>query len=148
MVTYQICNSQGCAVHSSTCMCVRITAVVTVGFLAPQYNASEMDYYVTVEIRLTGSTEIPLTLYLSTTDQTAVAGEDFVRVTRMAITLGSFGTATQLIQLINDDTVEEEEQFQISLEWDESLLSQVNSDQTVTVINVQDNDCKSIDAIY
>lgn len=129
-------------------MCVRITAVVTVGFLAPQYNASEMDYYVTVEIRLTGSTEIPLTLYLSTTDQTAVAGEDFVRVTRMAITLGSFGTATQLIQLINDDTVEEEEQFQISLEWDESLLSQVNSDQTVTVINVQDNDCKSIDAIY
>ena len=129
-------------------MCVCITAVVTVGFLAPQYNASEMDYYVTVEIRLTGSTEIPLTLYLSTTDQTAVAGEDFVRVTRMAITLGSFGTATQLIQLINDDTVEEEEQFQISLEWDESLLSQVNSDQTITVINVQDNDCKSIDAIY
>lgn len=106
-----------------------------------------MDGSVAVAIRLLGLTDIPLAFFLSTADGTdpetaAASGEDYVSVVMMPVNfIPSLSVVTQItvnFQLINDDTVENSEQFQIMLE----SLDGVNVDGNSTVITIQDNDCK------
>ena len=122
------------------------TTAVTVGIVAAEYTASEEDCSVAVEIRLLGLSDIPLTLFLSTNDQTATSGEDYVSVSMMPVIFNpsnSLSMVTQSVtfQLINDATVENSEQFEILLENGESLAG-VGIDRNMTIVIIQDNDCE------
>ena len=116
---------------------------MTIGFVSPVYTVSEVDFSITVQMRLLGSTEIPLTLFLSTSDQTAVAGQDYVGVMELPVVFGPYSVSSVStdIQLIEDGTVETEERFQLLLEMSENL-TRVVVDQNMVTINIQDSDCK------
>lgn len=109
-----------------------------------------MDGAVAVAIRLVGLSDVPLTFYLSTAELqdidpegVATSGVDFVSISMMPVVFNpSLSQLTQLtvnFPLINDDTVESNEQFQIVLETTESLNG-VSVDRNTTVIIIQDND--------
>ena len=118
-----------------------MTAVVTIGFVSSAYTASEGDSSVAVEIRLTGSSEVPLTVYVSTSDMSAVSGEDYVGVQRVPVIINPLsGTAEFRVDIVDDDVVEGEEQFQVSLEGGSRVLI----GQATTVINLQDDDSKFV----
>ena len=116
-----------------------MTAVVTIGFVLSEYTASEGDSSVAVEIRLTGSSEVPLTVYVSTSDESAVSGEDYVGVQRVPVIINPLsGTVEFRVDIVDDDVVEGDEQFQVSLEGGSRVLI----GQATTVISLQDDDCK------
>ena len=118
---------------------------------AAEYTSSEMDGTVAVAIRLLGLTDIPLTFFLSTAEGTdpatpaAISGEDFVSISMMPVvfnpSLNAVAQLTVNFPLINDDTVESNEQFQIMLE-ETANLGGVSIDRNTTVITIQDDDCE------
>ena len=115
--------------------------MVTIGFVSSAYTASEGDSSVAIEIRLTGSSEVPLTVYVSTSDESAVSGEDYVGVQRVPVVINPLsGTAEFRVDIVDDDVVEGDEQFQVSLEGS----SRVVIGQSTTVINLQDDDSKFV----
>ena len=116
--------------------------MVTVGFVLSEYTASEGDSSVAMEIRRSGSSEVPLTVYVSTSDESAASGEDYVGIQRMAVVLSPLSEAAEVrVDIVNDEVVERDEQFRVSLE-SSSSLSRVVIGQATAVVNLQDDDCK------
>ena len=119
------------------------TTAVSVGFGESQYSALESDGLVAVDIRFFGSTDIPLNFLLSTSDDSAVSGEDYEGVTMLPVSVPAQTTMmTVNVRLVNDDRVEDErEQFQISLRGGDNLpAARVNLNQTTTTVTVMDDD--------
>ena len=115
---------------------------MSIGFVAPGYSVSEMDCFVALNIRLTGSSDIPLNLSLTAASDIALAGQDFVRVSRMPVTIYPGTSLSKVnIQLLNDDFVEKDpESFTVLLEPGEGLPTGVNIDSNATVIYIEDDD--------
>ena len=115
---------------------------MTVGFAPSEYTVSETSGSLPVQIRLFGSTAVPLTFFLSTSDQTAASGEDYVGITRLPVVFSSLSTQLSVnVTLVSDGTVERAEQFQVSLVAAENVTRAVIN-QTTATINVQDSDCE------
>lgn len=121
--------------------------VVSVGFVSPEYTASEMDCSIGVGVRLTGSTNIPLTLNLLFTNISATSGTDFSSdAAQIPLTFYPDMVAMETtldIRIIDDGIVEVDESFRVMLEED-SDIGRVSLDQDMTTINIQDNDCKAV----
>ena len=119
---------------------------VSVGFGSPTYTASESDCFTSVNVSLlAGSTDIPLNFNLTTTSSSAAAqaGQDFVSVFRMPVTINPRSEAAQVnIQLLDDNIFEKDpESFVALLEpGGEDLPQGVTIDNNTTNIYIEDND--------
>ena len=94
---------------------------------------------------LAGSTNIPLNFNLTTTSSSAAvqAGQDFVSVFRMPVTINPGSKAAEVsIQLLDDNLFEKDpESFMALLEpGGEGLPQGVTIDNNTTNIYIEDND--------
>ena len=121
-----------------------LPSVVTVGFSASDYTISEGDRLVIVQISVvTGSSQIPLNFVLTTSDGSAVSGEDYEGFTMRPVRVTAPLTSVT-VRLIDDNVVEAIEQFQISLVPNDNLpQARVNIDRNLTTITVVNDDGKS-----
>ena len=116
---------------------------VSVGYGLPAYTASEMDCFISVNIRLlSGSADVPLNFYLTTTSGKALAGQDFVSVSRMSVTLDPGSAVSEAnVQLLDDNVVEKDpESFTLLLEPGEDLPQGVTINNNTTTISIEDDD--------
>ena len=119
---------------------------VSVGFGSSSYTASESDCFTSVNVSLlAGSTDIPLNFNLTTTSSSASAqaGQDFVSVFRMPVTINPRIEAAEVnIQLLDDNLFEKDpESFMVLLEpGGEGLPQGVTIDNNTTNIYIEDND--------
>ena len=122
---------------------------MSVQFASLNYTAFETDCLVTVEIRLNSSAEIPLTFDLTTSSDIAVAGQDFVHVSKMPLTVNPGSTASEAsIQILNDNEVEKEvESFTVQLEQSGGVArgDRVSIAENMTTVYIQDDDISPTD---
>ena len=119
-----------------------LTAALTVELAAANYTASERVYFITVGVRLTGTAEIPLTFYISTVNQTAVSGEDFVALQRTSVVFSPLSDSAELrVEILNDERVEGTEMFQVSIERT-GIPARVVIGRDTANITLEDDDCK------
>ena len=101
-----------------------------------------------MEISAIGSAEIPLTFFLTTSAESAVSGDDYEGFTMMSVNV-VVPTTTVNVRLVDDDTVEMPEQFQVSLLASDSLPSaRVSISRNVTSVNIIDDDGKWSECNY
>ena len=123
--------------------CINIPTVVSVGFNQTGYTASEENCFIAVNISLNGSAALPLTFNLTTTSGLAMAGQDFVRVSRTPVTINPGTRSSQAsIMLINDNEVEMTvESFAVTLEANSGSVPQgVRMTNNLSTIYIQDDD--------
>ena len=100
-----------------------------------------MDCLIAVNVRLTGLTDIPLNFNLTTTSGIALAGQDFVHVSRLPVTIYP-GTATSEVNipLLNDNCLEKDtKDFTVLLEPGEDLPPRVDIDSNTTIVFIEDD---------
>lgn len=129
--------------HESSCFYSPMLDV-SVGFGSSTYTASEADCFTSVNVTLlTGSTDVPLNFYLTTASGSAAqAGQDFVSLARLSITINpGRGSFEATIRLLDDNLVENNpESFTVLLEPREDLPQGVTIVNNATIIYIEDDD--------
>ncbi|MDD2762221.1 MAG: Calx-beta domain-containing protein, partial [Methylomonas sp.] len=88
----------------------------TVGLDATAYSVNEADGTVTISVSRAGGVDGPVTVNYSTSDGTAIAGQDYSAVSgQLSWESGVGGAQTVVIPLVNDTLVEVPENFTFTL---------------------------------
>lgn len=102
-----------------------------------------MDCFVAVDIQVNGISDVPFIVNLTTISSArAVAGQDFVHVSKMPLTIGPRISPSQVnIQLVNDEAEMDVESFTVLLEPNGDGVSQrITVVENTTTIFIQDDD--------
>ncbi|XP_019849169.1 PREDICTED: extracellular matrix protein 3-like isoform X2 [Amphimedon queenslandica] len=115
--------------------------VATVRLIGPTDAVSEGGGSFDARVEVIGKLEIPITLSLSTLDGTALAGEDFNGVVNASIMLSGTSSSQNVpITIREDDLVEGEESFTISLSLRPVEGANINLSPGTVAVMISDND--------
>ena len=119
--------------------------VIEFGFENIGYSTSELVGVVEVAVVKYGSSSLPLSVSLSTMSGSASSPQDFTAISGMELTFSpSQSRQTVNINIINDGTFEDTEEFSVLL-TPASLQSRVCSDgSNTTTVQISDDDSKKI----
>ena len=96
-----------------------------------------------MQISVVGSSQIPLNFFVTTSDGSAISGEDYDGFTMMSVSVTAPMTSVT-VRLIDDNVVEALKQFQISLVPSDDLpLARVSIDRNLTSITIENDDRES-----
>jgi Calx-beta domain/Beta-propeller repeat len=108
------------------------------------YNKSENGSTVTATVRRTGqlTTTEPVTVDYETSNQTAIAGQDYVGTSGvLTFTVGD-NSKTITIPITNDSTLEPREDFKITLS-NPTNDAEIEPNRAIAIINILDEDLKN-----